>query len=310
VLRIVTGAPVPGDAYAVVKREDVDEHDGAITLLAGVTTEIKPGANIRRRGENCRAGDAIVPAGKEIDAPVMGAGATFGCARLRVYRRLRVGVLVTGDEVIEPSATPSPWQIRDSNGPAIAALLGRARWIEIVQRARAVDEPEVLREAVSRLLGGCDAIVVTGGVSMGPRDFVPGVLAELGARIVFHRVPQRPGKPVLGGVFPGGRPVLALPGNPVSVMVTARRMAVPVLAHQAGLIGAAPAPLVRLANPDSKQLALWWHRPVRIAEPGVAELVAGMGSGDVASAALSDGFIEIPPEQSGGGPWPYYPWHL
>lgn len=309
VLRIVTGAPVPEGAYAVVKREDVEEHGDAISLPGAAIVGLNPGSNIRRRGENCREGDVVVPAGREIDAPAAGALASFGYPTPLVFRQVKVGVLVTGDEVIEASASPSPWQIRDSNGAAVAAILGRAAWLDVVAAGRAADEPGILREAVSRL-ASCDAIVMTGGVSMGPKDFVPGVLADLGAKVVFHRIPQRPGKPVLGAVLPGGRPVLALPGNPVSVMVTARRMAAPILARLAGLSRGDPPALVRLANADRKRLHLWWHRPVRITEPGVAELVAGMGSGDVASAAASDGFVEIPPEQAGEGPWPYYTWRI
>lgn len=310
VLRIVTGAAVPEGAYAVVKREDVEEHGDAITLTGAAISAINPGSNIRRRGENCGSGEMVAPAGREVDAPIIGAAATFGCSGLSVSRRVRVGVLVTGDEVVDPSETPTPWQIRDSNGSAVMSLLGRVGWMEVAAARRSADEPGLLRRAVAGLLESSDAIVLTGGVSMGPKDFVPGILAELGARIVFHRVPQRPGKPVLGGVFPGGRPVMALPGNPVSVMVTARRMAAPVLARLAGLTRAMPPGLVRVTNADRKRLHLWWHRPVRIVEPGVAELVAGMGSGDVVSAAASDGFVEIPPEQSGEGPWPFYSWRI
>jgi molybdenum cofactor synthesis domain-containing protein len=192
----------------------------------------------------------------------------------------------------------------------VGAILGRPGWLHVAAARRVADDPGLLHEAVSRLLHSCDAIVMTGGVSMGPKDFVPGVLTELGARVVFHRLPQRPGKPVLGAVFPGGRPVLALPGNPVSVMVTARRMAVPILARLAGLGREIPPGQVRLANADDKRLHLWWHRPVRITGSGLAELAPGMGSGDVASAARSDGFVEVPPGQAGEGPWPYYSWRI
>jgi molybdopterin molybdotransferase len=310
VLRIVTGAPVPEGADAVVKREDVEEHGEAITISGACLASLRAGMNIRRRGENCAAGDEVVAAGREIDAPAAGALASFGRALPCVFRRVRVGVLVTGDEVIEASSSPSPWQIRDSNGSAVAALLGRAGWLQVAAARRAVDEPGMLRDAVSGLLDSCDAIVMTGGVSMGPKDFVPGVLAGLGARVVFHRVPQRPGKPVLGAVLPGGQPVLALPGNPVSVMVTARRMAVPILARLAGLSGEMPPAQVRLSNADGKRLNLWWHRPVRIGGLAIAELIPGMGSGDVASVARSDGFVEVPPEQAGEGPWPFYPWRI
>jgi molybdopterin molybdotransferase len=312
-IRIMTGAPVPRGADAVVRREDVVEGDGWIEIRGAVP--VSAGDNIRRRGENIAQDQIVVEAGCGITPAVAGALATFGAARPRVYRRVRIAVLVTGDEVLEPGAAPAPWQLRDSNGIALATLLVRCPWLAPRPPARAPDDPEALGKALAQALDGSDALVIPGGVSMGEYDFVPDVLRRMGARVLFHKLPQRPGKPVLGAVIegPGGpRPILALPGNPVSVMVTARRMLAPVLSAVAGLRAAPPPTLVRLQGHDGKRLGLWWHRPVRLIEPGVAMLAGGMGSGDVASAARSDGFIEIPPHVEGGdvadGPWPYYPW--
>src|SRR5690606_37122803 len=154
-----------------------------------------------------------------------------------------------------------------------------------------------------------DLVFITGGVSMGDRDYVPRALQDLGARTIFHKLPQRPGKPVLAAVFPGGVPVMALPGNPVSVPVTARRIGVPVPRRLAGFQAPKDVPpLVTLAPADTRTIDLWWHRPVQVTGPNRATLIANMGSGDVAGVAASDGFVEVPPGQSGAGPWPYFCW--
>lgn len=313
VLRIVTGAPVPAGADAVVKREDVRELGDAIEIDAGVLAALRPGANIRRRGENIGAGDEVIGAGSVIGPASSAAMACFGVREPLVHRRVRVGILVTGDEVLAAGADPSPWELRDSNGAALRSLIGACAWAEAVGPRRAEDEPGPLRGAIESLLSECDALIVTGGVSMGDRDFVPAALEAAGVEVLFHRIPQRPGKPVLGGITRGGerggQPVLGLPGNPVSVLVTARRMAGPVLAKAAG--GAEPPPpLVKLESQWGKRLGLWWHRPVRLSGPGRAVLVEGKGSGDIVSASRSDGFIEVPPGEGGPGPWPFYGWAL
>lgn len=300
-LRIVTGAPVPAGANAVIKREDVTEHPDRIDIKRAP----EPGQHIRRRGENVGEGATIVVAGTLVTAPVAAGAATFGATELTVRRRVRVGVVVTGDEVLGPGAQPSPWQLRDSHSTSLGVLLDRP-WLDAEPPARAIDERDAIRADIAERLERCDALIVTGGVSMGTRDHVPAVLADLGVETLFHRLPQRPGRPVLGGVL-GDMPVLALPGNPVSVMVTARRLALPTLAHRAGL-ALTPPPAVKLRNAGEKALDLWWFRIVRTVAPGVTEPVATMGSGDIPAAARSDGFVEVPPCASGEGPFPFFAW--
>jgi molybdopterin molybdotransferase len=304
-VHIVTGAPVPAGADAVIRREDVRERGDEIELLPAAR-QIKPGTALRRRGENAASGEDIVAAGVLIGPATVGALASFGITRVRVHRRVRVAVITTGDEVVDASETPSAWMLRDSNGPGVAAMLGRLTWAEVVSRERVADDLAAIERAIRRALGEADAMFLTGGVSMGDRDHVPAAVRSAGAEAVFHKVPQRPGKPVLGAVS-HGRPVLALPGNPVSVLVTARRIGVPVLERVAGLLTGAPPPLVS-AGDDGKRIDLWWHRIARLSGPGRAELTDGRGSGDVPSAARSDGFIEVPPGESAAGPWPFFEW--
>lgn len=325
-LRIVTGAPIPPGADAVVMREHTrDVSSGTcpcFTIDPQRLGAVSPGANIRRVGENARAGDIVLRAGQVISAAAVGTLAAVGRVRVPVSARVRVAVFSTGDELVDVAGTPTQWQVRDSNGPALAAFLASRPWLAPMPVGRLPDEPGLLRERIAAALAQADALLLTGGVSMGDRDFVPRVLRELGAEVVFHKVPQRPGRPVLGAVVPASsmssstasaaeaarpKPVLALPGNPVSVLVTARRIALPVLAAMAGIPSErlGPRAAVRLSNPDGKSLPLWWHRLVRLAgvdATGVvcAELVDLRGSGDLIAAGGSDGFVEIPPGEVGG----------
>lgn len=304
-LRIVTGGALPEGADAVVRHEDTRVAGARVVFTDPAS--IRPGMAVRQRGENIAPGDPVVDPGTPVTPPVVGALAAFGVTRPLVRRRVRIGVLTTGDELVAPEASPTPHQLRDSNGPGLTAMLSARSFVSLLPPARAADEPGALRAAASVLLRDADMLLLTGGVSMGERDFVPGVLAELGARVLFHKVPQRPGKPLLAARLADGRTILALPGNPVSVLVTARRFAVPVLDRLAGRPGDQP-PRATVETPDAARLDLWWHRLVRMRSPGRADLMAGRGSGDIVAAARSDGFVEVPPGQGGPGPWPFFGW--
>ncbi len=308
VLRIVTGAPVPPGADAVVKREDTQEDDGKIEL-SSAAIGMKAWTNVRRQGENAKTGTRVVEAGAEVTPPVAASMAAFGCANPVVHRRVRVGVLVTGDEVLGVESSPSPYQLRDSNGYTVMSLVSRRAWAEVSRAPAVKDEPEALLASMRRILESADMLIATGGVSMGERDFVPQVVRELGAEVLFHKVTQRPGKPVFGAMLPDGRPIFGLPGNPLSVMVTSRRMVVPVLERLAGIDSSPPPVQMRLENPDSRRLDMWWHRFVRVTDVGRAQLLEVSSSGDVIGAARSDGFVEVPPGQGGEGPWAYFAWN-
>lgn len=304
-LRIVTGGAIPRGADAVVRIEDVTVDGGAIRIAGAA--RIAEGAEIRRAGENADAGAIVAHEGTLIDAAIATAIASFGAAEVAVRRKVRVAIVVTGDELVDAGARATPWQVKDSNGPALAASLART-WVELVRTPRVADDERATREAIAGALADCDALVLTGGVSMGNRDHVPDALRACGVEVLFHKLPQRPGKPVLGGIAEGGRPVLALPGNPVSVLVTARRLALPAIAARGGIARVAPPARVRLVPAPDETISLWWHRPVRLASDGTASIVPSRGSGDVVAIAASDGFVEIPPGTAGEGPFPFYAW--
>jgi molybdenum cofactor synthesis domain-containing protein len=250
----------------------------------------------------------VAERGRVIDAGVVGAMASFGLSEASVFRRVRVRIITTGDEVRGVGERCEAWQLRDSNGPALHALLSARAWIDSEPAQRVIDDPGAIAEAVRQGVQGADAVILTGGVSMGDRDFVPRVVRELGGRVVFHKLPQRPGRPMLAAVMPSGVPVLGLPGNPVSVMVTARRIGVPVLASLVGLHQHAGGVRRALVEPDGASIDLWWHRLARERADGGLELVGLKGSGDLAAAAHCSGFVEVPPGGSGAGPWSYFSW--
>ncbi len=308
--RIVTGACVPAEAEAVVRREDTEESDDWIRLTID-PGQVPAAQFIRRQGENLRAGAELVAAGTAITPGVISALASFGTTNPLVYRRVIVGLLTTGDELVPPSEEPPPWKIRDANGPTLSSLFGSIPWLRLMPTDNAGDSLEALEASLRRLLGSCDAVLATGGVSMGNRDFVPAAVERVGGQTVFHKLRQRPGKPMLGAVGGAGQAVLGLPGNPVSVMVTARRYAYAVLRRLGGFSTThPPTTVVALRDPDDERLDLWWHRPVRLTSDGEADLLPSRGSGDIAAAARSDGFVCLPPGQAGRGPWPYWSWRL
>ncbi len=306
-MRIVTGGGVPEGANAILKREDVHESDGAIVVPRDVAERTKPGSFIRFAGENVCAGGRVLDQGTLIGAPVAGTLASFGVAHPLVTERVRVSVLSTGDEVLPPDSSPDRWQLRDSNAASLRAMLSPVPWIDLLQVRHVPDERDLLAASVRDALERSDAVFLTGGVSMGHRDFVPEAIRRNGGDVVFHRLPQKPGKPILGAVGPEGQPILALPGNPVSVLVTARRFGAPVLSALAGRTPT-PAPLVQLAEPDDATLPLWWYRLVRRDDNGRYERVGGLSSGDVRSPAMADGFIETPPDRPADGPAPFFAW--
>ncbi len=308
-MQIFTGAPVPHGADLVVRREDVAEEDRTIRLLVEPSS-LSEGLFIRRRGENIRSGDLVLPSGRAISPPVLGALATFGVPNPLVRRRVRVAVLVTGNEIVDASEEPGPTQIRDSNGWALQGLL-QLPWIQLVSRARVPDDPDRTRRALGDALDGADAVLLTGGVSMGDHDHVPGAIEALGGEIRFHRIAIKPGKPLLGGIGPGGQLIFGLPGNPVSVLATARRFALPALARLAGIDESShePVPLV-LDPPIGSGHSLTRFLPVALLPSGRGRVLPSRGSGDLVAAASSDGLVEVPAGGFGSGPYPFYRWGI
>ncbi len=226
-VRIMTGAPIPPGCDAVVPIEETEPTDDAVLLREGV----KPLQHIRFRGEDVRSGDTVVSAGDIVRPPEISMLASFGKATVPVYRRARVAVLSTGDELIELGEQPSGGKIINSNALSLAAAV-REIGAEPVILGIARDSRESHREKMAEGLKA-DALITSAGVSAGDRDLVRDCLAELDVRQLFWKVDIKPGGPVAFGMKEG-KPVFSLPGNPVSTMVTFEELVRPALLKMMG----------------------------------------------------------------------------
>ncbi len=310
-IQIFTGAPVPGGCELVVQREHVEESltTNPKEIVLG-EANYQLGMNIRCQGENALSGSTILPSGSLLRAGSIAAAANFGAATLRVHRSVRVQIIVTGDELHRVDQEVEPWQLRDSNGPTLASLLSQHAWLEIPEPLRVGDSLEQLVSTLQQALKSADAVLLTGGVSMGDFDFVPAAVRRAGITTVFHKLPIRPGRPILGGNSPDGQLVLGLPGNPVSAAVGGLRFAIPLLAKMAGALSDySRNPLVTVVSPHTRSLPLHYFRLVRINPDGQIDWVPSQGSGDLVSLAHSDGFVEVPKNETGTGPWTYWSWY-
>jgi molybdopterin molybdotransferase len=306
-IRIFTGGSIPAGADIVIQREDCDELTDAVLVRRSVES-YRLGQNIRFRGENARRADVVLHRGVEIQPVVLAGLATFSApVEVPVHRRLRVAILNTGDELIPWGAPIEEWQIRDSNGPLLESMLARYRWAEFT-RQRVADSFSEVSRAIESHLTNYDCILLTGGVSMGDTDFVPKAIESAGGKIVFHRIPIRPGKPLLGACTGRGQLIMGLPGNPQSVAVTFRRYALGLMQHMAGRHAKVDSPRVQVHCKDNKRLDLLWFRLVRFRDDGTVEVASNQGSGDLATLAQSDGFVEISPGEETRGYHPFFAW--
>jgi len=222
--RILTGAAIPEGADAVVRQEDTERLDGRVRVLEAAA----PRENIRPAGCDCRPGTQIAGAGTRLRPAHVGAISSVGRTQVSVVVRPRVAVLATGDELVEPDRLREDGRIVSSNSYGLqAALLDAGAEPVLLPIAR--DEPERIEESFRRALH-CDAVVSTGGVSVGDRDWIKQVLGDLGGVMRLWRVRMKPGAP-LAFVVLDGRPVFGLPGNPVSTLVTFEQFVRPALLH-------------------------------------------------------------------------------
>lgn len=308
---VMTGAVMPEGTDFVIPVEDLALEKGAATAQEKAAAYAAPWKNVHRHGSDCAAGDAVVAENTVLTAPHIGAAAAFGAMSLKVSYAPSVAVIATGDELVDPSRRPAPHQLRRSNPYAIEAALAR-RGIERVALLHSRDDKLSLRRTVEGVLGKCDVLMLTGGVSMGKTDYVPAVLKEMAIKPRFHKARQKPGKPFWFGVGGGGMPVFALPGNPASVLVCLYRYALPALDLAMGVTSRLPS-RARLSE-AAKTGSLAQFRPVRVTAGAdgtlTAAFVANRGSGDFSGWAQSDGFVELPEngETPAGAFVDYFSW--
>jgi molybdopterin molybdotransferase len=297
-VRIMTGAPIPPGADSVVRFEETEEGDGGTPCLPGATVEIyaanRPGQNVRPIGEDVTAGETVLACGTRIRPVEIGVLATLNRTHATVYRKPRVGVLATGDEIIDAGEPLGPGQIRNSNAPMIAAMVRRCGG-EPVTLGIARDTAGDLRARLAAA-NGLDLLLTTGGVSVGDYDLVKEILQAEG-RIELWEVRIKPGKPLAFGWL-GRMPVLGLPGNPVAAAVACEQFARPAIRKMLG-DRALELPTV-LARLDGRIENRGGRRHfVRVAveatpEGYVARVAGGQGSGVLSTLAKANGLLVIP----------------
>ncbi|HKN21055.1 MAG TPA: gephyrin-like molybdotransferase Glp [Terracidiphilus sp.] len=323
VWEIMTGAPVPRGADAVIMLEHIETaHAEAAGSSSAPTVRllpprtVEPGENIVARGAQARKGAALLPAGTLIGAAQIALAASCGCAELTVYAKPRVAILSTGDELVPIAAKPAPGQIRNSSSAMLAAMVAAAGgkpWILPIAR----DTAKSLDAALARV-ATADLLLITGGVSAGKFDLVEPALVRSGARFHFTGVRIQPGKPLVFAELrrrrtelaqdrtaadsnPKGRSMqwcFGLPGNPVSSAVTFQLFAAPILAALAGRSDLGPRfALARLAADVKTKPGLTRFLPAACTFTGPVpkvKLVAWQGSGDLAAMALANCYLVVP----------------
>ena len=242
-----------------------------------------------------RAGDLTLRAGRRIGGPELGLLATLGYVRVPVFARPRFGVLSTGDELVDAEREPGVGQVRDSNRYAIAGAL-RAMGALAEHVPRCGDEPEALRATLIAMVERFDAIVVTGGSSVGERDWVPRIVAELGEPgLIVHGIRLRPGKPTMLAAI-GGTPVIGLPGNPTSSLIVLEAVARPIVAACTGERGVRPQTIEAVAEAPFVGRDGWtWYVPAQVRSAGGKLLASPLAihSAWVSLPARATGYVTV-----------------
>ena len=297
-VEIMTGAVLPVGADCVVPYEETTRDGDSMSLADGVSLE--PGQSVHARGSDYAEGALVVEAGTRLTGREIAVAASCGCATLEVSRRPKIAVVSTGDELVEVDAIVAPHQVRRSNDYAIRAALIAAGFPE-VSRFLLHDMKHEIEHQLWHILAEMDVVLLTGGVSKGKFDYLPEVLESLEVKKVFHGVAQRPGKPFWFGIGPRQVAVFALPGNPVSAYTCLHRYALPALTKATGL-PLTSSRTIRLEEEVSFQPPLARLMPVELIDQGdgtqLARPLPTNTSGDFAGLVGTDGFVELPADQS------------
>jgi molybdopterin molybdotransferase len=295
-VQIMTGAPVPSGADAVVMLEYTRPADAGQKAEVAFEREAAKGQNIVATGSEIHAGKVVVGNGLRLSHTTLALAAQVGHTRLQVYRRPRIAILSTGDEVVPIDQKPGPFEIRNSNSVSLTAQAALAGG-EPVPLGNAPDRKPELRALIERGLEE-DILVLSGGVSMGKYDLVEAVLSDLGAKFFFDAVAIRPGRPAVFGAC-RGKPVFGLPGNPVSTMVTFELFVAPAIGI---LTGAEPGPLplfkAKLRRNVEQKAALTHFLPASVSfqgEGAAVEEIPWQGSGDIVALARANCFLVVSP---------------
>jgi molybdopterin molybdotransferase len=297
-IEVMTGASLPIGADCIVPVERISVSNNNAMLEANY--EAKQNQFIHPRGSDHTKGTELLRSGKRISPMDVAIINSCGLADVDTSKSPRIRVISTGNELVAAGKIVEPHQIRMSNGPAVIAMLQQHGYNDC-EHDHVVDDLDLLREKIGGHLDNSDVLVLSGGVSMGKADYIPQVLGELGVEVVFHKISQRPGKPMWYGVGPKGQAVFALPGNPVSTLVCCRQYVITALNAASGECEHPPE-FASLAQAFTFKPQLTCFLPVRLISSVGGQLLAmpvhTNTSGDFAALTGTDGYIELPLEEA------------
>jgi molybdopterin molybdotransferase len=305
-IEVMTGAPLPTGCDCVIRYEDISIENEAVKLADNLN--LKHMQNVHREGSDFKEGELILKQNIVLDGPKIAAIASQGLSSVKVIEFPKVAIVSTGNELIDPGKKIKDYQIRKSNSFAIQGLLNSFGFSsENISTFHLEDNKEIIHKYLVNIFAQHDLVILTGGISMGKFDFLPSVFNGLEVNTVFHKITQKPGKPMLYGRGKGGQYIFSLPGNPVSSLICLRKY----------LIEA-------FVKPESKNAVLTkkvefkkkmtYFLPVTITyDPKgrtLATPVEGNGSGDYIMLSKSDGFIELNKESDEFFPEEIYPVYM
>ncbi len=296
-IEIMTGASLPTNADCIVPVERITVTNGNAVIEADYS--VKKDRFVHPRGSDYARGAHLLTPGKTLSPLDMAIIASCGLTEVEVAVDPVIRVISTGNELVAAGQAIDAHQIRLSNGPAVISLL-EGHGYRRCEHDHIADDVDRLRDRLRQHLDEASVLVLSGGVSMGKADYVPEVLASLGVEQVFHRVSQRPGKPLWFGKGAQGQLVFALPGNPVSALVCCRQYVVPALANASSATAAAPE-FAALASSVSFKPSLTCFQPVKLISNAAGQVLAmpvkTNTSGDFAALSATDGYVELPRDQ-------------
>jgi len=293
-VRIFTGSPLPRGADAVVMQEDTQADPSDPNRVLVVDT-VKPWENIRLQGGDVRKGALLLAPGRFLTPGQLSLLAALGIQHVTCGRRPLIGLLSTGSELREPGLSLAPGQIYESNRVGLAGLVRRAGGLPRLFPLLA-DDPKATEAAIGNSLAECDAVITSGGVSVGEFDFVKGALTALGGTVNFWQVAVKPGKPFLFGHW-NSKPLFGLPGNPVSALVTCFLLVRPALLRMQGAAHLAPPACSgrlaqSLANPGARR----HFARVKVDAAGKVESAGGQASHHLGAMVQANGLVDVPPK--------------
>jgi molybdopterin molybdotransferase len=293
-VEIMTGAPCPPNTYAVVQKEQVTRSDDLVSM----PDRVAAGQHIAPKGSECRAGQILLPPGRQIDPFALAVLATVGKTHIKAIPRPRLGIVSTGTELVRAEERPEPFQIRDCNGIMLAAMaqtIGLAPATVLISP----DDTNAILDSF-RALEHCDIIIVSGGVSAGRYDLVPDALAQYGADVIFHKVSQKPGKPLLAARR-GSQLIFGLPGNPLACHLGFHRYVAAAIRKMQGLNPDRPVFFAQLAQAADRTHERTYFMPGIVETPATSDrlpllrTLPGKSSADIFQSAGANCYAEIQP---------------